>query len=560
MRYLTTESLMELRRIGDPEADACLARFPGYQDPYADIVRMFGFAELTEGFLNSRDGRDLPYEREDHFLHEQVGPPLRDTFKAASEMFWEFATTTPLRGPTDDELEALDHAADLFRRYGNEIASALLLAALPDAFAAEGGAKVLAQTRQLASPDALRRRVRGTAQFLMLVLAHDTAAKTKEKQAIEDARWTPNEGRCWRAVVALRLYHASIRAMAAPGLAKARDMEIAARGIAARNPAVINQEDLLGMLLGFSIGTLDVLDRFGIRLTDDERDDYLTAWNYIGMLLGVASAGVTATLGRRKTVPPEGWALPEGCELPEGWVHPEGWLPHDWWVSRPEGWVPPGGWAPLPEWAWTAVPEGWVLPAEWVPPADWVPLPIGWVPLLTDKALLPAACLDAKRLFDQIRKDVWEPIEGMNLTKLIDSTDDGRRLIVAMLEDLRASMPKFAKELPQLVMRELVEPEVRKRLALGDGGLIELGYTQFLQSIEKSPIGRTYGRGTLTGPALRLAANFVTRTSIIDFLEGDGPPFVIPGLEDWVEALNSHEQRPLDAKRRPRGAKRGLLV
>ena len=513
IRYLKLDKLEDLRKFGDQAADALVrplsSRVIG---EYCTKVQTQGFALLTT------DCWDW----------------VLTTFPGVVEP--DFTLDAPDR----DLRESLDVASDLFRRFGNEIAGALLLAALPDAFAAEKGASVLA-SRQLGSPGALRRRIRGTAQFLMLVLARNT---DDEVRILEEARWKPVVGRCWRTVVALRLYHASIRILAARGRAAAKQKLVAAtvkdakmeeevneaievaakaehdaadarRGSAGdlnsenaaaisaaeaavvglidaadeaekvadrarkvveesdpgNHDAVINQEDLLGMLLGFSIGTLDVLERFGIRLSDDEREHYVAAWNHIGRLLGIGSG--------------------------------------DFMVDAAFSVCGPGSATPL----------------------------------------LPTNCLDAARLFEQIRRSVWPDTEDMNLTALLQSTDDGRRLIVAMLVDLRATMPKFAKDLPQLVMRELVDKRVRDRLALGDGGLLELGYTEFLRFIERSPIGRTYGPGTLTGPPLRAAANFVTRTTMIEYLmrDDDGPPFVIPGLDDWVNVLDSREERPLGA-------------
>ncbi len=505
MRYLDAKTLKKLSRIADPEADQFLAGAGGFE-AYAQMVRTYGFAQLTESLDDYHAGTESPPDRYTRFLQTAKAAGHSGSFVTTAEVFWSFAGEVEIAEPDEDQLEALDAAAELFRRYGNEIAAALLLAALPDAFAAEEGAAVLVQSRQLATPLALRRRIRGTAQFLMLVLARDGGSRDKAVRDAEKVRWAPVTGRCWRAVVALRLYHASIRLQAAQGMATARSSEgaapilakewksvlaeklravvghgdetgvVASGGVAEPNavavaeppPAVINQRDLLGMVLGFSIGTLDVLDRFGIRLSNDERQAYLTAWNHIGTLLGIGSDGAITSL------------------------------------------------------------------------ADCAPPP--------DKPMLPNTCLDATRLFEQIRTDVWPDVTGLNLTELIKSTDDGRRLIVAMLVDLRAAMPKCAKELPQLVMRELVDPRVRARLALGDGGLLELGSSQLLQFIDRSPIGRTFGPGTMTGPPLRMAANFVTRSSIIEFLTGDGPPFVIPGLEEWVDVLSSSEQRPRGAR------------
>lgn len=47
MRYLDAKTLKKLSRIADPEADQFLAGAGGFE-AYAQMVRTYGFAQLTE--------------------------------------------------------------------------------------------------------------------------------------------------------------------------------------------------------------------------------------------------------------------------------------------------------------------------------------------------------------------------------------------------------------------------------------------------------------------------------------------------------------------------------
>jgi hypothetical protein len=174
-------------------------------------------------------------------------------------------------------------AENLFGRYGNEIGSALLLAALPQTYATERGAKVLAGSRLESD---LTRRIRGTAQFLMLVMMATSApnvddyesrnaftmSEDEQCNAIRDA-WQPEDGIRWRVCATLRIYHEAIR------------RQIGASENDPEQP--LNQEDLLGALLTFSITVFEVLEQFGIVWTDEEQLAYLRTWHLVGSALGV---------------------------------------------------------------------------------------------------------------------------------------------------------------------------------------------------------------------------------------------------------------------------------
>src|SRR5829696_8341355 len=72
-----------------------------------------------------------------------------------------------------------------------------------------------------------------------------------------------------------------------------------------RNDPPLNQEDLLGMLLSFSITVFEVLERYAIYWTADEQEAYLHAWDVVGSYLGIGTRAAVSkledSLGRKVT-------------------------------------------------------------------------------------------------------------------------------------------------------------------------------------------------------------------------------------------------------------------
>ena len=141
------------------------------------------------------------------------------------------------------------------------ITVALFCAALPSAYAAERGASVLAATGRMASD--LDRRINETARFVLDVL--------------ESGSLDP-EGTALPAIGQVRLIHAAVRTRL--------------RGASgyASSEVPINQEDLLGTMLGFSVVVIRAVRRLGIRVDRAEAEDYYHLWRGIGAMLGIKEA------------------------------------------------------------------------------------------------------------------------------------------------------------------------------------------------------------------------------------------------------------------------------
>jgi hypothetical protein len=163
---------------------------------------------------------------------------------------------------------------------------ALFCSSLPQAYAARDGAIVLAQTQAMTRQ--VRRRIFETAQFLFDVMTPG---------ALSDG------GRGVRAAQKVRLMHAAIRRL----LLATGTWDTPAVGLP------INQEDMAGTLMTFSLVTVDALARVRIPVSDAEREAWIHTWNVVGFLLRIReellpasvaeSAELTDAIRRRHWAP-----------------------------------------------------------------------------------------------------------------------------------------------------------------------------------------------------------------------------------------------------------------
>ena len=194
-----------------------------------------------------------------------------------------------------------DLASDLFVRFGQEIGAALLLASLPQSYAAESGAAVLARSEALlrrdGRPGTLTRRIGRTAQFLLDVMLEPSVGPEHPIAKHHAAPGYPVDprlallpgGRGFTAARETRLIHAVIRQHVRGGW----DPTARIGRLLAGEP--INQEHLLGTYLSFTVTVWTSLERMGIRWSDTERQAYLNHWNWVADLMGI---GERATIDR----------------------------------------------------------------------------------------------------------------------------------------------------------------------------------------------------------------------------------------------------------------------
>ncbi len=295
------------------------------QDSYFDGLRKIGDDPLTSalnalGTLtceNCVDYMKLVYEQgpdiDEKLLGDRLDPQKRETYlkwwdvtlaigrsvlrssygganEAADATTQKFSEVLP-----SFPINELNQTRSLFHQYGTEIGSALLLAALPQAYATSWGARVLAATGHLQNdqPGDLTRRIRATAQFVTFVLGPSgfVAEGDPSNGAIENAwdPWSPGKGQAFRSVMGLRLLHQVIRT-----ILTTQENETAKEAIkVALGPEnlppyqPLNQEDLLATQLLFCITVFEVLEKFGLSWSTEDQLAYLTTWNLIGRLLGI---------------------------------------------------------------------------------------------------------------------------------------------------------------------------------------------------------------------------------------------------------------------------------
>ena len=220
-----------MRLVGDAPADAAIeAIFAGGQMKAAQSF-------MTHLMTNAEA------------LPSSLPPSLRD--------FIDQSAAEP-----HSDLPGIEAAQSLFVDHGPEILITLGCYALPDAYAARKGVKVLHQTAYLAKRP--NRRLFRTMQMVIDVM--------------EPGGLGPH-GRGIRTVQKVRLMHAAVRhELRHDPTAKWDDFSFG---------VPINQEDLAGTLLTFSFLTIDGLRRLGANISGEDAEAYFKVWCGVGKLLGV---------------------------------------------------------------------------------------------------------------------------------------------------------------------------------------------------------------------------------------------------------------------------------
>ncbi|WP_128547035.1 DUF5995 family protein [Larkinella soli] len=238
----TDEFLWSKRLVGDPEADQV----------FRTLVDRNQKGEVDQIFQMLVRNRDFPNP-----AFDALPTDVRDLIEGY------FVATRKL--PDWAEPFKLMVAADLFRQYGPKILLVLLCKSLPLCYTCWRGAKVLYRTGRLrvhdGSLNSFTRRLMETAQFVVDILTPDSFE---------------HDGHAIVAIQKVRLVHAAIRYFA-----QERDWDTEVYGLP------INQEDLSGTLLSFSVVIVDGLEQLGIELTPEEREAFFHLWHVVGYLIGV---------------------------------------------------------------------------------------------------------------------------------------------------------------------------------------------------------------------------------------------------------------------------------
>ncbi|HEY0735072.1 MAG TPA: oxygenase MpaB family protein [Herpetosiphonaceae bacterium] len=226
-----TDALLDrLRFVGDPEPDRIIAE-----------LAHDGQIESVNSILR-------------HLMHNSQPIPadLPDNI--------EFWLRDMNQLPAWVDRERIERAANFFVEHGMAITLLLSTSGLVGCYAAQKGVKVLTFTYRLGQNP--YHRIAETGQFVLWALTPGGLFEN---------------GNGLLAALKVRLMHAAIRHL----------IRESGRWDEAELGLPINQEDLLGTLMVFSYGIIWGLRELGIRVSDEEAEDYLYAWRVIGSLLGI---------------------------------------------------------------------------------------------------------------------------------------------------------------------------------------------------------------------------------------------------------------------------------
>ncbi|MDP3502374.1 MAG: oxygenase MpaB family protein [Myxococcales bacterium] len=184
--------------------------------------------------------------------------PIPPGMPALATEYFEQHVTLP---DWADEAQ-LQLAQRLFTRAGWQIATCLFCSSLPQAYAAAKGARVIAATQAMTKHT--RQRIFETAQFLF--------------DSVSEGAFAPT-GRGALTVLKVRLMHAAVRHFLKERATPTWDTAFFGEPL--------NQEDMAGTLMTFSVVVLDGLEKLGVQVSLEEQQAWLHAWKVVGHFMGV---------------------------------------------------------------------------------------------------------------------------------------------------------------------------------------------------------------------------------------------------------------------------------
>jgi ER-bound oxygenase mpaB/B'/Rubber oxygenase, catalytic domain len=220
--------LPKLRTLGDGPADEIISQ----------LVVTHGTNFLTKIMPFLSDYHNLSFENQPQILQDFL------------------AKNTEL--PTFYHKKNIIRATDFYRENQQNIGLILGLYALPYCFLGADGAKVLDLSQRIKNDT--YQRLLETGNFLKAVMHYDN--------------W--QNGNIFSICLKVRLLHACIRYFT---------MHAGRWNLAWGYP--INQEDMLGTNLAFSLIVLRGMEKLGIRADSSAEEAYINTWNTIGYLLGI---------------------------------------------------------------------------------------------------------------------------------------------------------------------------------------------------------------------------------------------------------------------------------
>ena len=225
----TKEFMDSMREVCDPPAD--------------EAVRSL----FTQGLVGSANELMRQLVAKEAVAAEELPAPLRGYFEQSARL------------PSWADKELIREGQAVFGRCGSLSVVALVCAALPTCYAGAQGVQVLSLTARLQTDT--KRRIVETAQMVVDVMSPD---------GLEPDAWGIRDAQ------KVRLMHAAVRHLI--------------RQSGQWKPEwgqPINQEDMAGTLVTFSVVTIRALAKLGYTLSAREAQAYYHAWRVVGYIMGV---------------------------------------------------------------------------------------------------------------------------------------------------------------------------------------------------------------------------------------------------------------------------------
>ncbi len=225
------EFLTSMRHCGDIAADSLIT------EVFADDVQKTAFRSLLDSININTD-----------LQHITNFYAIKEVFRSAAKL------------PVWADQKLMEQGTAFFANYATAIMNLLGLLSLPYCYAAADGARVLDLSERIKNKP--EHRLNETADFVWDVMAPNA--------------FKP-DGKGFASILKVRLLHAAIRFYTdKSGKWNQEDWGLP-----------VNQEDMAGTNLSFSLIVIRGLRKFGLTISYLEQQAFIHLWNVIGFLLGV---------------------------------------------------------------------------------------------------------------------------------------------------------------------------------------------------------------------------------------------------------------------------------
>ncbi|WP_281614310.1 oxygenase MpaB family protein [Flammeovirga sp. SubArs3] len=243
-----SNTLVNLRGMTDPLADNLIQTY----------IQNNGINKINELFETITTNNEISEIKDD---------ALRD--------FFEKSSVEILSDNVDHDL--IDQGQKFFEKHGPILSLMLLCKSLPATYSCGNGAEVVYRTGRFMESkrkglEPFINRLMETAQFVINVMSQD--GMDSEGSGLVTAK-------------KVRLMHASIRYYLKHSNHVSWDTEELGEPI--------NQEDMLGTLLSFSVFPVQGLEQLGITVSDEEKKAYYYTWKLVGLVMGVEPSIIPET-------------------------------------------------------------------------------------------------------------------------------------------------------------------------------------------------------------------------------------------------------------------------